>query len=116
MKILDEDFSTPKGSYCKLRFLHLSNNATASDIRQGNDTAVLFRNYSNGQSSEYSIFSIDSLKFNASANGTLTPYYTQPGYVKLKAGYFYTMYLKGNIGSTAIDSLGFFVIENNGTY
>lgn len=116
MKILDENFSTPKGSYCKLRFLHLSNNAAITDIRQGNDTAVLFRNYSNGQSSEYTIYSIDSLTFNASAVGSLTPYYTQPGYVKLKAGYFYTMYLKGNIGSTAIDSLGFFVIENNGTY
>ncbi len=116
IKLLDEDFSAPKGSFCKLRFLHLSNNAPATDIRQGNDTTVLFRNYSNGQYSDYNIYSIDSLTFNASNTGSSTSYYTQPGYVKFKSGYFYTMYLKGNIGSTAIDSLGFFVIENNGTY
>jgi len=51
--IYEEDFTTPKGSYCKLRFLHLSNNSPATDISVGADTSVLFRDYVNGQSSEY---------------------------------------------------------------
>ncbi len=116
VKLLDEDFSTPKGSYCKLRFLHLSNNAPATDITQGSDTAVLFRNYSNGDYSEYNLYGIDSLAFNACNTGSSIPYHVQLRHVKFKAGYFYTMYLKGNMGSTGIDSLGFAVIENNGTY
>ncbi len=116
VKILEEDFTTAKGSYCKLRFLHLSNNAPATDITQGTDTSVLFRNYSNGNYSDYNLFGIDSVYFNACISGTSAPYYSQPRYVKFKAGNFYTMYLKGNTTSTGIDSLGFFVIEDNGNY
>lgn len=115
-KLIEEDFSTPQGSYCKMRFLHLSNNAPATDIRAGSDSTVLFSNYSNGDISEYQVMNIDSKRFNAADHGNLTPYYTQGNDVQFKAGAFYTMYLKGNIGSSSNDSIGFFVIENNGDY
>ena len=114
--IYEEDLTTPKGSFCKLRFLHLSNNAPATDVSVGTDTSVLFRNYINGQSSEYMIYGIDSVYFNANYAGTYIPYYTQPSFVKFKAGNFYTMFLKGNTGSVGLDSVGFAVIENNWNY
>lgn len=66
-----------------------------------------------GDYSEYNLYGIDSLAFNACNTGSSIPYHVQLRHVKFKAGYFYTMYLKGNMGST-IDSLGFAVIENNG--
>ncbi len=116
VKLIEENFSVAQGSYCKLRFLHLSNNAPATDVTQGTDTSILFSNYSNGDLSDYTIFPIDSVYFNAHNTGIASPYYTQPRYNKFKAGNFYTMCLKGNQGSTGIDSLGFFIIENNATY
>lgn len=115
-KIVEEDFSTPQGSYCKMRFLHLSNNAPATDIRAGSDTTVLFNNFSNGDISNYQLLNLDAKRFNASIHGSTTPYYFQGADVQFKAGAFYTMYLKGNIGSASNDSIGFFVIENNGDY
>ena len=113
---LTEDFNRAQGSYCKLRFLHLSNNAPFTDITAGTDTSVLFRKFRNGQRSDYQLFGLDSVTFNANYSGTTSSFYSQSMYQKFKAGYFYTLYLKGNIGSTGIDSVGFFMIENNGSY
>ncbi|MBK7763877.1 MAG: DUF4397 domain-containing protein [Bacteroidetes bacterium] len=115
-KLLEEKFEAPVGSFCKLRFLNLSNNAPASDIIPGTDTLPLFTNFENGDYSDYTLFSSDSMYFNAATTGSIIPYYTQGVYVKFKPGYFYTMYLKGNVGSVLTDSLGFFVVENSGNY
>ena len=115
-KLIEENFVKAVGSYCKLRFLHLSNNAPATDVTAGTDTSILFKNYKNGDMSEYTLFGIDSMYFNARPAGSTTPYYVQPLYLKFKPGYFYTLYLKGNVGSLAIDSLGFFMVENSGNY
>lgn len=115
-KLLEEKFEAPVGSFCKVKFLHLSNNAPATDIIPGTDTIPLFSNFKNGDYSEYTLFNSDSMYFNAAPTGSMIPYYTQPIYVKFKPGYFYTMYLKGNVGSVLTDSLGFFVVENSGNY
>lgn len=114
--LYEEDMTTPVGSFCKMRFLHFSNNAPAVDITAENDTTVLFRNYKNGDRSEYVYFGIDSVHLQAHDTGNPVPFYKQYWGFKPKAGNFYTVYLKGNIGSTGIDSLGFGIVENNGNY
>jgi hypothetical protein len=99
-----------------MRFLHLSNNAPATDITDGNDTTVIFRNYRNGDQSDYILYGLDSIKFNAHYTGDPIPYNSQRVKFQPKAGNFYTVYLSGNIGSTAVDSIRISVIENNGNY
>ncbi len=115
-KVLEENFVKAVGSFCKLRFMHLSNTAPLSDIKIGNDTNALFLNYANGMNSEYTLFNTDSTFFNAFLAGGSVPYYTQSSYQYFKPGYFYTVYLKGSVGSTGLDSLGFFMIENSSNY
>lgn len=115
-KFIEELDQAPKGSFCKVRFMHLSNNAPASDITQGLDTSVLFRNFSNGQISNYSIHDLQANYLNASTTGSSTPYYSYGKNINFKAGYLYTVYLKGNMGSVSDDSIGMFVLENNGDY
>ncbi|MBL7766477.1 MAG: DUF4397 domain-containing protein [Chitinophagaceae bacterium] len=114
-KVVNEVFDVPKGSFCKIRFLHLSNDAPIVDVKRDGSAAVEFGHYENGMNSEYQTFESGNYFFRVNQAGTLNTIYTQQPR-DFKAGYFYTMYLKGNTGSTGTDSLGLFVVENNGDY
>lgn len=109
---IQEEFIPTGGSSCKIRFLHLSNDALSVNVTQDLDTTIHFRNYKNGDWSDYTIFPSGQHYFNV--NGSNVNYIQ--GMTDLKAGSFYTMYLKGNTNSFNADSLGIFVIENNGNY
>lgn len=114
-KIFKENYLTPKGSTCKVRFLHLSNDAPTVNIHKDGDLIPTFDNYSNGEYSEYFTYGIGATYFSVKDSATGSTIYTQSPFA-MEAGYFYTMYLKGNTTSTGIDSLGLFVISNNGEY
>jgi hypothetical protein len=90
---IEEDFSRAIGSFCKLRFIHASNNATPVDILRSGDTTVYFRNFSNGMHSPYTIFDIDSTSFTAIENPGGAFVSTQYRNIGLKAGNFYTLLL-----------------------
>ncbi len=114
-KIFKENYLTPKGSTCKVRFLHLSNDAPTVSLYKDADIIPNFENYSNGKYSEYYTYGIGNTSFTVKDSITGNTIYTQSPYA-MQAGYFYTMFLKGNMASTGIDSLGLFVISNNGEY
>lgn len=114
-RIIEESFLTPVGSSCKVRFLHLSNNAPAVDILQETGTVPVFDSVSNGMYSNYLSFGVKQTYFTVHDAVTGNTVYTQSPF-DLQPGYFYTMFLKGNAGSAGIDSLGLFVIGNNGDY
>jgi hypothetical protein len=111
-KVVNEDLVTPVGSQCKIRFLHLSNDATNVMIYKDTNSVPIFTNYKNGDLSSYLQFNSGVHSFRV--NG-FNINYSQPEYI-LKPGYFYTMYLKGNTLSSNIDSLGIYTIEQNGNY
>jgi len=114
-KIFKEDYLTPKGSACKIRFLHLSNDAPKVHVFKDNDMNPTFDTYSNGMYSNYLAYTNGYTYFTIKDASTNAVIYTQQPF-QTQPGYFYTMYLKGNVASTGIDSLGLFVISNNGEY
>ena len=115
-RIFEESFIAPKGSYYKMRFLHLSNSAPMVDLVNGKTGALVHTSYTNADYSEFETYAAnDSLLYIVNESSTQTPIYSQ-SIRSFKPGVFYTMYLKGNPGSLGIDSLGLFVIENNQDY
>ena len=114
-KVIDENYVTAPGSNCKVRFLHFSNNAPNVDIHRDADTIPLFSNYTNGLNSEYVQMNDGIHQFNAKSTGGLNTLTTQNPY-NYKAGAFYTLFLRGNVGATGLDSLSFFVIESTLDY
>lgn len=114
-RIFEENFITPVGSNCKLRFLHLSNNAPAIDLVNAKSSAMIHSNFKNGDYSDFELMPSETTHFDVNETGTSNTIYSQID-KEFKAGYFYTMFLKGNQGSLGDDSLGLFVIENNGDY
>jgi hypothetical protein len=111
-KQIREEYIPSGGSTCKIRFLHLSNDALNVNVTQDNNATIHFADFKNGDFSEYKIFNSGQHAFNVVGTNIN---YIQP-FVNLSAGNFYTMYLKGNVLSTGIDSLGIFAIENNSSY
>ena len=113
-KLLNELFFSPGGSNCKVRFLHLSNDAPAVNAIQQFDTTFRFENFTNGMHSEYTPMATGLHQFHVNTvSGNNTIYTNQFEY---EAGYLYTMYLKGNVSSQGIDSLGIFIITDSGNY
>jgi hypothetical protein len=111
-KLVKEEYLPSGGSSCKIRFLHLSNNALEVNVTQDTSSYIHFVNFTNGDQSEYTNFNSGLHYFNVSGSNIS---YTQP-LIDLKPGNFYTMYLKGNVLSTGADSVGIFTIENNANY
>lgn len=114
-RIYPETYITPKGSNCKIRFLNVSNMAPTVNVYQEMDTNAVFNGYANGEYSEYIEFGAKNSYFRVKDSLSGNVIYTQPN-VDLQPGYLYTMFLKGNAGSLGIDSLGLFMIGNNGDY
>lgn len=112
----EEDFVAPKGSTCKVRFLHFSNNAPAVNINNLVGSNGTFTGFSNGMNSGYQVLPIGPYQYEVRDASLNTILYNNWETFNFQPGYFYTMYLKGNIGSMGKDSLGLFVISNNGTY
>ena len=114
-KVIDENFVTAPGSSCKVRFLHLSNNAPNVDVNLDGQGTPMFQNYYNGLNGEYVQMGSGTRQFKAltpGAGGVLT---TQNPY-DYKPGAFYSLFLRGNVGATGLDSLSFFVIESTIDY
>ncbi|MBK7690026.1 MAG: DUF4397 domain-containing protein [Bacteroidetes bacterium] len=114
-KVIDENFVTPTGSSCKVRFLHLSNNAPNVDVELDAQGVPMFQNFKNGLNGEYIEMGSGTRQFRALTSGagalltTQNPYYYKPGA-------FYSLFLRGNVGATGLDSLSFFVIESTVDY
>lgn len=115
-KIIEEIFDASPGSFCKLRFIHTCSNAPAIDIFSSQDTSNLFSNYSIGQHSDYVLLQDDSTRFSIHQHGNATAFFEHPNFIKLKSGSFYTMLMNGQIGATGKDTVGLYLIENNGIY
>jgi hypothetical protein len=114
-KVVDENYVTAPGSNCKVRFLHFSNTAPLVDVARDGDTVPMFTNYHNGLNSEYIQMTDGWHQFKALGAGGMNTLTTQnPTFYK--AGAFYTLYLRGNVGATGNDSLSFFVIESTLDY
>ncbi len=113
-KVIDENFVTPIGSNCKVRFLHLSNTAPLVDVQRDADP-VMFQGYQNGLNSEYIQMSSGVHQFKALGTGGMNVLTTQNPY-DFKSGAFYSLFLRGNVGATGLDSLSFFVIESTLDY
>lgn len=113
-KQVEEVFIAPGGSNCKVRFLHLSNDAPEVNVIQQQDSQYRFMNYMNGDISNYISIPSGYLAFNVKNASTNTTFYTN--YFEYKPGYFYTLYLKGNMASQMDDSIGIFTIKDNGNY
>ncbi|MCC7028660.1 MAG: DUF4397 domain-containing protein [Chitinophagaceae bacterium] len=114
-KVVDENYVTPPGSNCKVRFLHFSNTAPQVDVARDADSVPMFANYHNGLNSEYIQMTDGWHQFKALGAGGMTTLTVQnPTFYK--AGAFYTLYLRGNVGATGNDSLSFFVIESTLDY
>lgn len=114
-KVVDENFLTPSGSSCKVRMLHLSNNAPAVDVIRDQELAPMYQNYSNGMNGEYIVMNDGVHTFTATNTGTQNALTTFAPY-DYKAGAFYTLFLRGNVGASGLDSLSFFVIESTLDY
>ena len=114
-RIYPETYVTPTGSNCKVRFLNVSNNAPIVNVHQEMDTNAIFNGYANGEYSEYTTFGAKNTYFTVKDSASGAVIYTQPNF-NLQPGYLYTLFLKGNQGSVGTDSLGLFVIGNNGDY
>lgn len=114
-RIYTEQYVTRKGSNCKIKFLNVSNNAPVVNIYQEYNTTSTFSGFGNGEYSEYMNFGVKNTFFVVKDSTTNTVLYTQP-YYNLLPGYLYTVFLKGSVGSVGTDSLGLFVIGNNGDY
>lgn len=114
-KVIDENFVTANGSACKVRFLQLSNNAPSVDLLRDNDTLAFCKQFSNGINSEYLTMNDGKHQFKAYTSTGANLLTTQNEY-DYKAGAFYTLYLRGNVGSMGTDSLSFFVIESTLDY
>jgi len=114
-RFVQENFLTPVGSSCKVRFLHLSNDAPAVDIFQETGTVPVYDSFSRGMYSEYYSFGVKQTYFTVKDANSGNPIYTQSPF-DMQPGYFYTLFLKGNTASMGTDSLGLFVIGNNGEY
>ncbi len=115
-KVIDENFVTAPGSNCKVRFLHFSNTAPMVDIRRDSESVPMFTGYTNGINSEYIQMNDGTHQFKAfSSTGGMSELTVQnPTFYK--AGAFYTLFLRGNVGATGTDSLSFFVIESTLDY
>ncbi len=114
-KVIDENFVTPPGSNCKVRFLHLSNNAPAVDVIRDWDSNASYASCVNGFNSEYIQMSDGWHQFKATNAGGANVLTTQNA-TFYKAGAFYSLFLRGNVGATGNDSLSFFVIESTLDY
>ncbi|MEZ5046948.1 MAG: DUF4397 domain-containing protein [Chitinophagaceae bacterium] len=114
-KIIDDNYITPNGSMAKVRFLHLSNNMPSIHVLSSGSLAPLASNLNNGDYTSFQDILAGFQNFSIQDASTSQIVYTQPS-IELHAGKFYTMYLKGNLGSLSDDSLGVFVIENNADY
>jgi len=114
-RIVQENFQVPVGSTCKVRFLNLSNDAPYVDVFQEIGSAPAFDSLYRGMYTGYYTFGVKQTYFTVkdAVNGNLL--YTQSPW-EMQPGFFYTMFLKGNSGSLGTDSLGLFVIGNNGEY
>lgn len=113
-KLLNEQFFSPGGSNCKVRFLHLSNDAPAVNMVQQFDTTFRFDNYVNGMNSEYMSMATGPQQFDVkTVSGNNTIY---SNLFEYEPGFLYTLYLKGNVSSQGNDSLGIFIITDNGNY
>lgn len=113
-KQITEQFITPTGSSCKVRFMHLSNNAPSVNAIQQFDTTIRFNGYQNGQYSEYTPMPSGVHTFHVKDALQDTLIYSNLN--SYSPGFFYTVYLKGNTGSNWNDSIGFFIIKDNGNY
>jgi len=113
-KVIEENFITPIGSTCNVRFLHLSNNVNRVDVLDTANT-LFFHSMKNGEYSPYTSFNSGTYKFIVNQAGTSNLIYASPP-TTFQPGYFYTMYLKGNTGSVVIDSVGLFEVGLNGDY
>lgn len=114
-KVIDENFVTPPGSSCKVRFLHLANNAPAVDVELDAQGVPMFQNYKNGLNGEYIQMGSGTHQFKALTTGAGSLLTTQNPY-DYKPGAFYSLFLRGNVGATGLDSLSFFVIESTVDY
>lgn len=113
-KLVNELFFAPSGSSCKVRFMHLSNDAPTVNCIQQFDTTFRFDNYSNGMYSEYTPMQTGPIQFNIKNAATQNTIYSN--LMDYQPGFLYTLYLKGNVSSMGDDSLGIFVITDNGNY
>lgn len=115
-KVIDENFVTAPGSNCKVRFLHFSNTAPMVDIHRDNESVPMFTGYTNGINSEYIQMSDGTHQFKALSSTGGMGELTVQNPTFYKAGAFYTLFLRGNIGATGTDSLSFFIIESTLDY
>lgn len=113
-KLLEETFITPGGSNCKVRFMHLSNDAPIVNMIQQLDSNFKFTGYANGDYSPYVSMASGQQIFNVKDSATGTTIYSN--LFDYKPGFFYTLYLKGNVSSFGPDSIGIFNIQDNGNY
>lgn len=113
-KEVEELFFTPSGSNCKIRFMHLSNDAPVVNVTQAMDSTFKFSNYTNGDISNYISMPTGQHTFHVKDAVTQNNFYSNT--FEYKPGYLYTLYLKGNMASQWTDSIGIFTIQDNGNY
>lgn len=110
-----DNFVVPKGANSKVRFVNVSNDAQEVNVFRNEDATPHFLKYTLGRISTYITYPRGNSLFRIEDSGSNLELCT-PLMIDLQPGLFYTMLLKGRLGSVDTDSLGLFVISENGNY
>ncbi len=108
--VVKDSLVTPAAGKAHIRFIHLSPDAPAVDIRESGST--LFSNRAYRSVSNFIPIDAGTYTFNAIVAGSSVSAFNVTG-ITFSAGKSYTIYARGSLGGAGNSALGASIIENN---